>query len=84
LRCRKLGHLRRDAQIVGGHDHARDARRERGAPVDVFDHGATVNVRERLAGETCGGESSGNDGDDFERRLGIDREASRCRVHDES
>ena len=56
----------------------------RGAPIDVLDHRATVDVGERLAGETCGGESGGNDGDDFERRLGIDREASRCRVHDES
>jgi len=50
----------------------------------MLDHGATVDVCERLAGKACGGESSGNDGDDVERGLGIDREASRCRVHVES
>jgi hypothetical protein len=33
----------------------------------VLDHRATVDVGERLSREPCRGESSGNDGDDFER-----------------
>jgi hypothetical protein len=39
----------------------------------VLDHRASIDVGERLSGEASRGESSGNDGDDFERSLGIDR-----------
>jgi hypothetical protein len=43
----------------------------------------TIDVGERFSREACRGESSGNDGDDFERTRGIDRSTSRYRVHDE-
>ena len=48
-----------------------------GPAVYVFDHRLAVDVRERLAGETCRGESSGDDGDDLQRIRGIDRRNSR-------
>ena len=47
-------------------------RRRRGAAIDVLDHRPAVDVGERLAGESCRGESGGDDGDDVERRSGID------------
>jgi len=50
----------------------------------MLDHRTTVDVGERFSGKACRGESSGDDGDDFEWRCVIDRELSRCRVHGES
>ena len=45
----------------------------------MLDHRTAVDVGERLSGESGRGESSGDDGDDVERRRGIDRSTSRCR-----
>jgi hypothetical protein len=39
----------------------------------MFDHRPAVDVRERLAGESRGGESSGDDYCDLKGRGGIDR-----------
>ena len=52
-----------DPVIVGRHQHARDAARARGALVDVLDHRAARDQRERLAGETCRLVSGGDDDD---------------------
>ena len=79
----ELGHAGGDAQIVGRDDDARHDGRRRGAPIHVLDHRTAVDVGERLAGESRRGESGGDDGDDVERKSGIDRRTSRCRVHDE-
>jgi len=46
----------------------------------VLDHRPTVEVSERLAGKTRGGESSGDDDDGLEWEV-IDPGPSRCRVH---
>ena len=39
------------------------------APIDVFAHRPAIDVGERFSGEACRGESSGNDGDDVERKV---------------
>jgi len=39
----------------------------------MFDHRTAVDVRKWLAGKSCRGESSGDESDDLERILGIDR-----------
>jgi hypothetical protein len=48
----------------------------------MLDHRTAIDVGERLSRETRRSESGGDDGDGVEWN-GIDRNASRCRVHDE-
>jgi hypothetical protein len=73
---------RSDAQVVGRHDYTRHDRRSLSPAVHVLDHRPAVDVGQRLAGETCRGESSGDESDDV-KTSGIDRYGGRCRVHDE-
>ena len=83
----ELLHRAGDAEIVGRDDHLRDRRRRRRAPVDVLDHRAAVDQRERLAGKSGRGESGGDECDDVECRDRIEsmitRAITRARVHDE-
>jgi hypothetical protein len=60
-------HRRRDAQVVGGDDDARDRPARSRAPVHVLDHRTAVQVGERLSGKARRSEAGGNDGDDLER-----------------
>ena len=73
-----------DTSIVGRHQDSADARRRRGTAVHMFNHGPSVDVGERLARESGGVESGGDDGDrvlcpgSYSERIGV-----RNRVHDE-
>jgi hypothetical protein len=77
-----------DPEIVGRDDDLRDRMGGRHAAIDVLDHRAAIDERQRLAGESGGGESGRDQGDDVERRdrIGpmIGRVISRSGVHDES
>jgi hypothetical protein len=64
----ELLHGPRNPHVVGRDDDLRNRRRSGGAPVDVLDHRAAVYQRERLAGESAGGESRGDEGDSAKGR----------------
>ena len=61
-------HARRDAQIVGGDDDARDDPATRRAAVDVLDHRTAVDVGERLARERVEANRAGMTATTCERR----------------
>ena len=73
-----------DPLVIGRHDHGIHAARGGRAPIDVLDHGTAGDVGERLARETRGVVSSGDDGDDCgEGECSVEGIREPDRVHDE-